>query len=229
MPAKKAIIIAGPNGAGKTTFAQEYLPNEADCPVFVNADLIAAGLSPFRPTAAAIRAGRLMLEEINKHARAGRSFTFETTLAGRGYVGMIRQWRADGYRIKLIFLSLAIPEEAIKRVELRVRQGGYHVPEAVIRRRFDSGLRNFKTIYRLCVDNWLWYNTSGAMPEKKSPNPDNADTEGVTAALMRAARHAHLIAHQTGTGVVVMQDGKVVEIEPDPEMYGEVGSEKLEG
>ena len=86
MSDKKVIIIAGPNGAGKTTFAQEYLPKEADCPIFVNADLIAAGLSPFRPAAAAIRAGRLMLEEIDKHARAGRSFAFETTLAGRGYV-----------------------------------------------------------------------------------------------------------------------------------------------
>ncbi len=229
MPDKKVIIIAGPNGAGKTTFAQEYLPNEADCPVFINADLIAAGLSPFRPATAAIRAGRLMLEEIATHARAGRSFAFETTLAGRGYVRMIRQWRTDGYKVRLIFLSLATPEEAIERIQLRVRQGGHHVPEAVIRRRFDSGLRNFKTIYRLCVDNWLWYNNSGAMPEKKSPNPDDTDTEGVTAALMRAARRAHLIAHQTGTGVVVMQDGKVVEIEPDPEMYGEVGSEKFEG
>ena len=74
MPDKKVIIIAGPNGAGKTTFALEYLPNEADCPVFVNADLIAAGLSPFRPATAAIRAGRLMLEEINlMPARGGVS------------------------------------------------------------------------------------------------------------------------------------------------------------
>ena len=168
---KKVIIIAGPNGAGKTTFALEYLPNEADCPVFVNADLIAAGLSPFRPTTAAIRAGRLMLEEINSHARAGRSFAFETTLAGRGYVRMIRQWRADDYRVRLIFLSLATPEEAITRVASRVRQGGHHIPEQAIRRRFDSGLRNFKTIYRLYVDDWLWYNTSGTTPvllEKKN-------------------------------------------------------------
>ena len=133
MPDKKVIIIAGPNGAGKTTFAQEYLPNEADCPIFVNADLIAAGLSPFRPAAAAIRAGRLMLEEIDKHVRTGRSFAFETTLAGRGYVRMIRHWRADGYSVKLIFLSLATPEEAIKRVELRVRHGwARHVPENIM-------------------------------------------------------------------------------------------------
>lgn len=167
---KQVIIIAGPNGAGKTTFALEYLPNEADCPVFVNVDLIAAGLSPFWPAAAAFRAGRLMLEEINNHARAGRNFAFETTLSGRVYVRMIRQWRADGYKVKLIFLSLATPEEAIKRVELRVRQGGHPVPEPVIRRRFHAGLRNFNAMYRPCVDDWLWYNNSGTRPillEKK--------------------------------------------------------------
>jgi predicted ABC-type ATPase len=78
---KKVIILAGPNGAGKTTFARTFLPAEAGVPVFVNADLIAAGLSPFDPDAAAFRAGRMMLEEIDRHAAAGRSFAFETTLA----------------------------------------------------------------------------------------------------------------------------------------------------
>ena len=161
MTAKKIIIIAGPNGAGKTTFGQEYLPNEADCPIFVNADLIAAGLSPFRPDDAAIRAGRLMLEEIDNHARAGRDFAIETTLSGRGYVKRIRQWRADGYTVKLIFLSLATPEEAIMRVKSRVNQGGHDVPEAVIRRRFHAGLKNFYDIYRHCVNHWQKFNNSG--------------------------------------------------------------------
>lgn len=81
----KIVIIAGPNGAGKTTFARQFLPNEADCPVFVNADLIAAALAPFSPEAAAIRAGRLMLEEIDNHVRQGESFAFETTLSGLIY------------------------------------------------------------------------------------------------------------------------------------------------
>ena len=164
MPDKKVIIIAGPNGAGKTTFALEYLPNEADCPIFVNADLIAAGLSPFRPATAAIRAGRLMLEEINAHACAGRSFAFETTLAGRGYVKKIKQWRTDGYNVKLIFLSLATPEEAIARVAKRVHLGGHGVPENVIRRRFRTGLRNFQETYRHCVDHWQKFNNSGDIP-----------------------------------------------------------------
>src|SRR5947209_16674317 len=103
---KRILIIAGPNGAGKSTFAREFLPNEAECPVFVNADLIAAGLSPFDPGKAAIRAGRLMWEEIQRHAAAGISFAFETTLSGLTYARWIARWQGAGYRVKLIFLSL---------------------------------------------------------------------------------------------------------------------------
>jgi predicted ABC-type ATPase len=88
---KKIIIIAGPNGAGKTTFARSFLPNEAHCERFINADLIAAGLSPFAPEQAAIKAGRLMLQEIDDCVRKGESFAFETTLAGRVYAGRIAQ------------------------------------------------------------------------------------------------------------------------------------------
>ncbi len=165
MQQKKIIIIAGPNGAGKTTFAREFLPNEAACPVFVNADLIAAGLSPFNPEVAAIAAGRLMLEQIADHARRGQSFAFETTLSGRGYVRLIRQWRSEGYLVVLFFLCLASPEEAIARVAERVAQGGHHVPEEVIRRRFAAGLQNFETLYRKEVDFWRRYNNSSDVLE----------------------------------------------------------------
>ena len=158
---RKIIIIAGPNGAGKTTFALEYLPHEAKCPSFVNADLIGAGLSPFQPEVVFFRAARLMLEEIRNHVQQRRSFAFETTLSGLTYARMIPRWRSDGYRVKLIFLSLANPEEAIKRVELRVRQGGHHVPPDVIRRRFASGLKNFQNKYRHIVDYWQWFDNSG--------------------------------------------------------------------
>jgi predicted ABC-type ATPase len=108
---KKILIIAGPSGAGKTTFAREFLPNEGGCPVFVDADLIAAGISPFQPEAAAFRAGRLMLQEVAHHAAHGISFAFETTLAGLTYARMIDAWRTDGYTIKLIFLALGPAEE----------------------------------------------------------------------------------------------------------------------
>ncbi|WP_350115333.1 hypothetical protein [Nitrosomonas sp.] len=97
---KKIIIIAGPNGAGKTTFAEEFLPKEAACPAFINADLIAAGLAPFRPETAAFRAGRLILEEIFNHARRGENFALETTLSGRMYAGLIPGWQANSYAVK---------------------------------------------------------------------------------------------------------------------------------
>lgn len=91
---RRIIIVAGPNGAGKTTFAREFLPREADCPIFINADLIAAGLSPFQPEAAAVRAGRLLLAEIAAKFGRRESFAFETTLSGRGYARSIPRWRA---------------------------------------------------------------------------------------------------------------------------------------
>lgn len=161
---KKIVIIAGPNGAGKTTFAREFLPAEAGCPVFVNADLIAAGLSPFQPEAAAFRAGRLMLEEIARHAAEGHSFAFETTLSGLVYARKIAGWRKTGFTVKLIFLSLATPDKAIARVALRVRQGGHDVPPEIIRRRFAAGLRNFQDVYRHSVDYWQWFDNSGDTP-----------------------------------------------------------------
>lgn len=160
----RIIIIAGPNGAGKTTFAREFLPGEAACPVFVNADLIAAGLAPFAPEAAALQAGRLMLQELARHFAARTSFAFETTLSGRAYLRLIRQWQAAGYRVKLIFLQLASAEEAIARVAQRVRQGGHDIPEAVVRRRFAAGKDNFERLYAPLVDAWALYDNAGAMP-----------------------------------------------------------------
>lgn len=162
--APRILIIAGPNGAGKTTFAREFLPQEADCPIFVNADLIAAGLAPFAPESEAIRAGRLMLAEIGRHFAARESFAFETTLAGRGYLRSIRRWQAAGYRVKLLFLSLQLPEEAIARVAERVRQGGHDVPEETIRRRFRAGIDNFHALYAPLVDAWVLYDNTFSEP-----------------------------------------------------------------
>jgi predicted ABC-type ATPase len=161
---QKIVIIAGPNGAGKTTFAREFLPNEADCPVFVNADLIAAGLAPFSPELAAFRAGRLMLEEIHNHVRRGESFAFETTLSGMMYARLIPEWQKLGYRVKLIYLSLPNPDMAIARVMARIAQGGHSIPELVIRRRFAAGWENFNNKYKLLVDAWLHYDNSQERP-----------------------------------------------------------------
>lgn len=161
---KKIIIIAGPNGAGKTTFARSFLPAEAQCPRFINADLIAAGLSPFAPEAVAIKAGRLMLEEMAACVRHGQSFAFETTLSGLSYLRHIGQWRTQGYRVALYFLALPNVETAIARVAERVRQGGHDIPEAVIRRRFVAGLNYFDQHYKAQVDAWARYDNSGLEP-----------------------------------------------------------------
>ena len=153
-PRKRIFIIAGPNGAGKTTFATEFLPNEADCPTFINADLIATGLNPFQRERAAFQAGRMMLEMIDACVRRGENFAFETTLSGRGYARMILRWQEQGYWVKLIFLRVPSPEIAIARVRQRVQDGGHDVPENVIRRRFHAGWDNFLRIYWELVDEW---------------------------------------------------------------------------
>src|SRR5215204_7511665 len=137
----RIVIIAGPNGAGKTTFAREFLPREAGLPDFINADLIAQGLSPFAPEEAAIAAGRIMVQMIREKVRRRESFAFETTLSGRNYARHIPRWRKSGYDVTLIFLSLPSVDIALRRIQVRVAQGGHNVAPAVVRRRFAAGLQ----------------------------------------------------------------------------------------
>jgi predicted ABC-type ATPase len=160
----KLLILAGPNGAGKTTFAREFLQNEAACMQFINADLIARGLSPFSPEAAAMKAGRLMIRELNDHLQHQRSVALETTLSGSIYAKLIPEWREQGYKVKLIFLSLPSVALAIERVAIRVQQGGHSIPGPVIRRRYESGWRNLDSTYKSLVDCWTVYDSSGPEP-----------------------------------------------------------------
>ena len=146
-PDKRIVIIAGPNGAGKTTFARRFLATEGKDLDFLNADEIAAELCPEAPESVAIRAGRIMLDEIARRLDAGKSFAIETTLSGRAYARTIPKWRSKGYLVTLFFLSLPNPEGSIHRVAARVAQGGHHIPEDVIRRRFDH--RNEKLLHSL--------------------------------------------------------------------------------
>ncbi|MDL2313676.1 zeta toxin family protein [Desulfovibrio sp. OttesenSCG-928-C14] len=164
LEAKHIYIIAGPNGAGKTTFARCFIPASANITQFVNADLIAFGLSPFAPEREAVQAGKLMLRQINKLVAQGESFSFETTLAGRSYARMIPEWQSKGYAIHLLFLALPDAEMAIARVTARVAQGGHFIPEHVIRRRFAAGLRNFHSVYKLLVNDWMLYDNAGQYP-----------------------------------------------------------------
>ena len=161
---KKIIIIAGPNGAGKTTFARNFLPQEAGTLNFINADLIAAGLAPFNPETISFKAARLMLDELDESTNAGESFAFETTLSGKHYLQRIQEWRKHGYIVKLWFISLSSPELAISRVAERVSQGGHHIPDDVIRRRFDAGLQNLIK-YKNAVNFWAVYDGAHNPPK----------------------------------------------------------------
>jgi predicted ABC-type ATPase len=159
--APRCIIIAGPNGAGKTTFAQEFLPKYANVVHFVNADLIAGGLSPLRPENAAIAAGRLFLKELDRLADNGADFAFESTLSGVGYISSLKRWKARGYRIEIIYLTLRSPQIALRRIATRVLQGGHGVPKADVLRRFQRSWDNFKRVYRPIADVWMIYDNTG--------------------------------------------------------------------
>ena len=162
---KKCFIIAGPNGAGKTTFAKDFLPEEADCINYINADLIASGLSPFAPEKVSIRAGKLMLQEIDKCVKESKSFAFETTLSGLSYVKKIERWKELGYTIILYYFSLPSVEMAIDRVQYRVKHGGHNIPEKDIRRRFTRSKLNFEKVFKPIVDTWVVFDTSSSVPK----------------------------------------------------------------
>jgi predicted ABC-type ATPase len=164
MKTKNVYIIAGPNGSGKTTFAREFLPVYAHCPNFVNADLIAQGLSPFLPSAAAIRSGRLVLEEIRAFAGKEADFGFETTLSGKSYVNLLKALKMQGYKLHLFFLWVPGPELAVARIKDRVSEGGHNVPARDVRRRFTRSIANFFTLYEPLLDSWMFFNNAGSVP-----------------------------------------------------------------
>jgi predicted ABC-type ATPase len=157
-------IIGGPNGAGKTTFALEYLPQVAQCSRFVNADLIAAGLSPLAPERELLAASRLFLAEIEACIKLSEDFAFETTLAGRGYLKLVRRLRAAGWRVELIYLALPSLEMSRLRVAERVAHGGHNIPIADIERRFSRSLANLLDVFSIEVDACRCYINADAVP-----------------------------------------------------------------
>ncbi len=158
-------IIAGPNGAGKTTFALEYLPLVARCSRFINADLIAAGLSPLAPERELLAASRLFLAEIQACIEQREDFGFETTLAGRSYLKLVRRLRSEGWRVELIYLALPNMEMSRLRVAERVAHGGHNIPLADIERRFPRSLANLLEVFSLEVDACRCFMNSSAAPE----------------------------------------------------------------
>ena len=158
-------IVAGPNGAGKTTFALNYLPLVAPGTAFVNADLIAAGLSPLAPEQQTIAASRLFLQQIEHHVAARRDFAFETTLAGRGYLRLVRRLRSAGWRVELFYLALPSFEMSRLRVAERVAHGGHSIPPDAIARRFPRSLKNLLGVYADEVDETRCFLNSAPVPD----------------------------------------------------------------
>jgi len=161
---KKVYIIAGPNGAGKTTFALEYLPKAAGCTRFINADLIAAGLSPLAPERELLAASRLFLREIEERIAAREDFAFETTLAGRTYLRLVERLQRDSWRVELIYLALPSVEMSKLRVAERVAHGGHNIPVADIERRFPRSLRHLLNDFSHRVDSCTCFMNDGESP-----------------------------------------------------------------
>ncbi|HXB41033.1 MAG TPA: AAA family ATPase [Bacteroidia bacterium] len=158
-------IIAGPNGAGKTTASYTILPEVLHCFEFINADEIARGLSPLKPENAAFEAGRIMLQQIDKHLTSGMDFAIETTLSGNHYTNIIKTAKKKEYKVCLIFLWLKSVEAAKERVKRRVEDGGHNIPEEVIERRYKRGLFNFFYTFSSLVDEWILFDNNTFPPE----------------------------------------------------------------
>jgi predicted ABC-type ATPase len=191
-PRPSVVILAGPNGAGKSTAAPALLHGALGVDEFVNADVIASGLSAFDPEGAAIAAGRVMLARIRELASQRVNFAFETTLASRSFAPWLRQLVASGYSAHLVFLWLPSADFAVDRVAERVRTGGHNVPPETVRRRYAAGLRNFFQLYQPLVSGWVLYDSSGPVPrpvaEGLASHPPTVYDRDVWAAAQEQAR-----------------------------------------
>ncbi|PIQ87391.1 MAG: Zeta toxin family protein [Candidatus Omnitrophica bacterium CG11_big_fil_rev_8_21_14_0_20_45_26] len=166
MKKPKLYVIADPNGSGKTTFAEKFLPDYVECFEFINADLIAKGLSPFDPSRVAIKAGKLLLEQIQAYSKRRIDFAFETTFSGKNYKKVLKNIKKKGFELHLFFLWLPDVKLALARVADRVREGGHHVLEKDVRRRYVRGLWNLFHVYKTLFDSWSIFDTATTHPKQ---------------------------------------------------------------
>jgi len=191
MDSPLVILVGGPNGAGKSTSAPVLLRDTFDVTEFVNADVIAQGLSGFDPTRVGIEAGRIMLRRLKRLATERRSFAFETTLASRTFAPWLRRLRKDGYSIGVLFLWLPTADQAVSRVRFRVSRGGHDVPEEAVRRRYHSGLSNFFRLYLPLADMWCLYDNRGTQgPQGVATKPLLGDVSVQDPKLWRTIQEA---------------------------------------
>lgn len=219
------LLIAGPNGSGKSTSAATLLPRHFH---FLNADIIAQESSGSPGTAADIAAGRVLLEQADELATKLQNFSIETTLATKSLAHKVIHWRTLGYRVHLFFFSLPSADLAVERVAERVRAGGHHVPETTIRRRFESGIRNFFDLYRPLVDRWRMYENASSgdpvlvaasgevlQPEVwQSLKAEFSDDSRADEAVKRAVRRALRDHKSLSNPIAVWREGKVVILQP---------------
>lgn len=204
-------IIAGPNGAGKTTFANSFIPSTQNLNQFINADLIAYGLSPFAPEREAVQAGKIMLRQIDKLVAKGENFCIETTLSGKGYAQKIPKWQMAGYTICLIFLTLPDAETAIARVAKRVEQGGHNIPEVL----YDVVFLRENNFLKYCINRSLntgfylitvlqkQYSLREVENMKIQISQSDELLDKIKIALDKARMQAREIATSKGTSLVV--------------------------
>jgi predicted ABC-type ATPase len=226
----RVCVLAGPNGAGKTTSAAPLVRDRWGIETFVNADVIAQGLAGFATEAVNVTAGRLMLDRLDALARAREDFAFETTLASRSLLPRLVQMRADGYEVRVVFVSLPAVELSLQRVRQRVLAGGHDVPEATVRRRFARGLANFHRIYRSVADrSWLLDGSgvpprlvadseSGSAIAAPDPDVDEGDplTRDVVEATAAGVERARRIHKALGLPIVIWRDGRPVWVDAEP-------------
>ncbi|NQU18273.1 MAG: zeta toxin family protein [Candidatus Saganbacteria bacterium] len=160
---KEVYIVGGPNGAGKTTFVNQFLPNYVNVTNFVNADMIAEGISPFDKTSVNIKSGKMMLGLIREYKDNGVSFGFEITLAGKKAISLIDELKEKGYTISIFFLDISTVDLALSRVQYRVELGGHSIPKETILRRYERSRKNFWTEYKAKADKWYLFDNSGTV------------------------------------------------------------------
>ena len=183
-------VIAGPNGAGKTTFALKYLPEIAGCSNFVNADLIAYGISPLDSLAAQYEAGRLFLNEVNKNIDKRIDFAFETTLAGRSHINLLKKLGEDDWQIVLFFLWIPDADFSRDRVRQRVQDGGHNVPDNTIYRRYPRVMHNLINLYIPVCDKVSFYDNSSPEPMpvfEQDASGDNILNSDIYQRILRCA------------------------------------------